>query len=299
MSAPQPVIPHRLLVVHAHPDDESIGTGATMAKYAAVGAQVTLVTCTLGEEGEVLVDELEHLTSSRSDQLGDHRREEFAQAMAVLGVADWRFLGGAGKYRDSGMRGEATNDAPSCFWRADLLEAARDLVQVIREVRPQVVVTYDENGAYGHPDHIQAHRVTMYAAQLAAVGSFAPDLGPPWSIAKIYWTAFPKSVLRRGIEALRAAGDTSDVAQFDVENLPFGVEDDVITTVIDGSAHSLQKVDAMRCYPTQIDMESGFFSMWELDSAAFATEYFRLVHGPLGPVDQDGREDDLFAGLRP
>src|SRR4051795_3302441 len=132
----------RMLLVHAHPDDETIGNGATMAKYAAEGAHVTLVTCTLGEEGEILVPALEHLAADKEDGLGEHRIGELADAMKALGVTDHRFLGGAGRWRDSGMMDTPANERPECFWRADLDEATRELVAVMREVRPQVVVTY-------------------------------------------------------------------------------------------------------------------------------------------------------------
>ena len=169
--------------MHAHPDDESIGTGATMAKYAAEGAQVTLVTCTLGELGEIIPPSLAHLAAEREDRLGEYRIGELAAACAELGVTDHRFLGGPGRWRDSGMMGTEANDDPRCFWRADLDEAARALLDVIREVRPQVLVTYDANGFYGHPDHIQAHRVAWRAFQQAA------DLG----LAKFYATAAPDS----------------------------------------------------------------------------------------------------------
>jgi N-acetyl-1-D-myo-inositol-2-amino-2-deoxy-alpha-D-glucopyranoside deacetylase len=172
-----------LLLVHAHPDDESIGTGATMAKYAAEGARVTLVTCTLGELGEVIPPSLAHLAAEKEDRLGEYRIGELAAACAALGVTDHRFLGGAGPWRDSGMMGTEGNDDPRCFWRADVDEAARVLLGVIREVRPQVLVTYDANGFYGHPDHIQAHRVAWRAFELAGAG------GP----AKFYATASPES----------------------------------------------------------------------------------------------------------
>ena len=159
MSDPTVDSDRRLLLVHAHPDDETIGTGATMARYAAEGAHVTLVTCTLGEEGEILLPEVSHLASDRDDQLGQHRQDELAAAMGELGVVDWRLLGGPGAFRDSGMVGTPANSRPDCFWRTDLLVAATHLVEVIREVRPQVMATYDDFGGYGHPDHIQAHRV--------------------------------------------------------------------------------------------------------------------------------------------
>jgi N-acetyl-1-D-myo-inositol-2-amino-2-deoxy-alpha-D-glucopyranoside deacetylase len=154
----------RLLLVHAHPDDESIGTGATMAKYVAEGVQVTLVTCTLGELGEIIPPALGHLTP---DQLGQYRIGELKAACAELGVADYRFLGGAGRWRDSGMMGTPPNQDPRCFWRADVTEAAALLADVIADVRPDAIVTYDANGFYGHPDHIQAHRVSWRAYELA------------------------------------------------------------------------------------------------------------------------------------
>jgi len=183
----------RLLLVHAHPDDESIGQGATMAKYVAEGRGVTLVTCTAGEMGEILVPELAHLAADQEDKLGEHRRGEIADAMKVLGVTDHRWLGGFQAYRDSGMKWHEDGHAipaddihDNAFWHADLTEAANHLVTVIREVQPQVLVTYDQFGGYGHPDHIQAHRVAMYAAQLAAVPSYARELSEPWNITKIY-----------------------------------------------------------------------------------------------------------------
>ncbi|WP_329428419.1 N-acetyl-1-D-myo-inositol-2-amino-2-deoxy-alpha-D-glucopyranoside deacetylase [Streptosporangium sp. NBC_01495] len=167
----------RLMLVHAHPDDETIGSGATMARYAAEGAHVTLVTCTLGEEGEVIPPELAHLAADRDDTLGEHRIGELAAACAALGVTDHRFLGGPGRWRDSGMMGVASNHRENAFWQADLDEAAGELARIIREVRPQVLVTYDENGFYGHPDHIQAHRVAWRAVKLAADPEFTPGSG--------------------------------------------------------------------------------------------------------------------------
>jgi len=141
----------RLLLVHAHPDDESIGTGATMARYAAEGARVTLVTCTLGELGEIIPPSLSDLADGDGARLGEYRTGELAAACAELGVTDHRFLGGPGRWRDSGMMGTEGNDDPRCFWRADVDQAAGALLDVIREVRPQVLVTYDANGFYGHP----------------------------------------------------------------------------------------------------------------------------------------------------
>lgn len=285
----------RLLLVHAHPDDETIGSGATMAKYAAEGAQVTLVTCTLGEEGEILVPGLAHLAADQQDGLGAHRQTELADAMRALGITDHRLLGGAHCFRDSGMIGTPPNKREDNFWNADLLVAASYLVEIIREVRPQVLVTYDDFGGYGHPDHIQAHRVAMYAAQLAGIESFKPELGAPWEIAKIYWTAFPRSVMVAGIEALKASGEDNPFAAMDPDDLPFACPDEFVTTEIHAAEHLDKKMDAMRAHATQIDVQGGFFALSNnLGSEAMGTEYFR---GVKGVAAANGRETDLFAGL--
>jgi N-acetyl-1-D-myo-inositol-2-amino-2-deoxy-alpha-D-glucopyranoside deacetylase len=292
-------VPRRLLLVHAHPDDETIGTGATMAKYAAEHARVTLVTCTLGEEGEVLVPELEHLAADADDGLGQHRIGELAAAMEALRVTDSRFLGGPGRWRDSGMMGTPANDRPDCFWRADLDEAVRELVRVVREVRPQVVVTYDANGGYGHPDHIQAHRVTVAAVEAAADPAYAPEAGEVWAVGKLYWTAVPRSVLQAGIDQLKSSGQTGFFGVDSAEDLPFGVPDDEVTTEVDASAHLDAKVAAMRAHRTQIAVDGPFFALADnVGHRAFGVEHFVLARGPRGAGDGPlGRESDLFAGL--
>lgn len=290
----------RLLLVHAHPDDESIGSGVTMAKYVAEGAAVTLVTCTRGEEGEVLVPALAHLAAAQEDALGPHREVELAAAMSELGVTDHRFLGGAGRWRDSGMMGTPPNDRPDVFWRADLLEASAELVAIVREVRPQVLVTYDTFGGYGHPDHIQAHRVAMYGAQLAAAPGFRPDLGEPWSVSKIYWQALPRRVMRAGMEALIAAGGTGFFGVTDVDDLPFLTEDEAVTTWISAQEHEPAKVAALRRHASQVEEDSVFFQMASLlGSAAMGTEWYMLVAGQRGTssTGDGGWEDDLFDGI--
>lgn len=297
---------HRLLLVHAHPDDESLGTGATMAAAVSAGHHVTLVTCTSGEEGDILVPELAHLAADREDGLGPVRQEELAAAMAHLGVTDHRFLGGPGRYRDSGMIGTAANDRPDCFWRTDLLTAATDLVAIIREVRPHVLVTYDDFGGYGHPDHIQAHRVAMYGASLAASASFRPDLGAAWDVPKIYWTAFPKGVLLAQAKAAVEAGAENPFGDFDPTDpdgvdgaMPWAVDDHLVTTALDGRAFHAQKVAALAAHRTQINVEDGWFALSNNQGhEVFGIEYFRLAKGELaGPRDADGRETDLFAGV--
>ncbi|MFI2709767.1 N-acetyl-1-D-myo-inositol-2-amino-2-deoxy-alpha-D-glucopyranoside deacetylase [Micromonospora sp. NPDC018662] len=281
----------RLLLVHAHPDDESIGTGATMAHYAAAGAHVTLVTCTLGEEGEIHVPALAGLAAAEADQLGGYRIGELAAACAALGVTDHRFLGGAGRYRDSGMMGMATNEHPRAFWRADLDVAAGHLLEIVREVRPQVVVTYDPNGFYGHPDHIQAHRVTMRAVELAAAEGIAP--------AKVYWTAMPRSVLDAGLEAFTESSDNPFAGISDADELPFGTPDARIAARVDATEQHAAKEAAMRAHATQIPADSWLYAIAGNFGAEFmGVEYFTLAVGERGPgVGPYGWEDDLFAGL--
>lgn len=302
MTGPTGENDRRLLLVHAHPDDETTSTGATMARYAADGAAVTLITCTLGEMGEVLVPELAELAADRADQLGGYRIGELAKAMVELGVTDHRFLGGPGRFRDSDMMGEPGNRAPRAFWRADtdpevMAAAVAAAVAVIREIRPQVLITYDENGAYGHPDHIMAHRVAMAAVDAAA----APGGdGEPWSVTKVYWTAIPYSVLQRGMDAAKAAGvpffdDSTDRA----EDLPIGCPDDQVDSVIDGRDFLTAKTAAMRAHASQVAADSVFFAVMGADpEGMWGMEYYRLVRGEAaGERDADGRETDLFAGV--
>ncbi|MEH0446178.1 N-acetyl-1-D-myo-inositol-2-amino-2-deoxy-alpha-D-glucopyranoside deacetylase [Streptomyces sp. B21-102] len=279
----------RLLLVHAHPDDESINNGATMARYAAEGVHVTLVTCTLGERGEVIPPELRHLTGAA---LGEHRRGELAAAMAELGVDDFRLLGGAGRYGDSGMMGLADNDDPASFWQADVDDAAAHLVEVILEVRPQVLVTYDEDGGYGHPDHIQAHRVAMRAAELAEAAG--------WRIPKVYWNRVPRSVAEAAFAKLReelpALPFPSAAA---VSDVPGVVDDDRVTAEIDAHAgHAAAKAAAMRAHATQVAVAPGercFALSNDLAQPLFTTEYYELVRGEAA-VPGGNRESDLFAG---
>lgn len=285
-----------LLLVHAHPDDESIETGATMARYAAAGVPVTLVTCTLGELGEIIPADLAYLAAGRGDLLGKYRIGELGAACAALGVRDYRFLGGPGRWRDSGMMGLTSNGDPGCFWQADLDAAALDLVAIIREVRPRVMVSYDDRGFYGHPDHIQAHRVARRAFELA-----------DGAVAKFYATAVPRSVLADGMDAMRdreqsgnPAGGGPDFTQVEsVDDLPFGVPDEIVTTEIDATAYLEQKLAAMRAHATQIAVDSPFFAFSDnVSQRAFGREYYTLLAGPRGrgsgPHD---RESDLFAGI--
>jgi N-acetyl-1-D-myo-inositol-2-amino-2-deoxy-alpha-D-glucopyranoside deacetylase len=295
----------RMLLVHAHPDDECINNGATMAAYVAAGRGVTLVTCTAGEMGEVLVPDLSHLAFEQEGGLGEHRRTELAEAMKVLGVTDQRWLGGFGTFHDSGMAWHEDGHAmaaefvpENAFWDADLVEVADHLVRIVREVRPQVLVTYDEFGGYGHPDHIQAHRVAMYGADLAGVPSYKLDLGEPWEIPKIYWTAMSESRMRESLRALRDAGDTTtfEGMEPDGDLPPFITPDNLISTRVDGSAFVDQKMKALAAHATQVEQDGPFFSGGESGHAFWGEESYRIARGTPVPGD-DGYETDLFAGL--
>jgi N-acetyl-1-D-myo-inositol-2-amino-2-deoxy-alpha-D-glucopyranoside deacetylase len=280
-----------LLLVHAHPDDETIGTGATMAKYAADGANVTLITCTLGEEGEVLVPAFAGIAADKADQLGGWRIHELDEACRILGVSDHRFLGGAGRYRDSGMMDTPSNENPRCFWRADLDEAAAHLADVIREVKPQVVVTYDDFGGYGHPDHIQAHRVTVRAVEQTR------DI-----VQKLYFTTVPRSFIEASIKALKEQGQEFFGGAESADDVPFAKSDEDITTQVDGRDYLDVKMDAMRAHATQIEVDGPFFALSNhIGHKAFGLEHYVLMMGDRGPGNPDSGphlwEADLFAGL--
>ena len=281
----------RLLLVHAHPDDETINNGVTMAKYAASGAQVTLVTCTRGEEGEVLVTELANLASDKDDKLGEHREVELKDAMAQLGINDFRFLGAPNKkWRDSGMMGTTQNERGDVFWQADLDEASHELVKIILETKPQVLITYDEFGGYGHPDHIKAHRVAMRAAELAA------EQG--WQISKIYWNTMPRSVIQMGIEKMKEVGSDFFGAE-SADDLPFAKPDELVTTVVNAPEYVPQKLEAMKAHATQISLDGPFFALSNnLGLSVWGDEYYTLVKGEkVAPFDSNGRELDIFAGV--
>lgn len=282
------MISKRALFVHAHPDDETINNGATMAQLVEDGVQVTLITCTRGEEGEVLIPELSHLASHNQDDLGSHREIELAEAMKALGVTDFRFLG---NYRDSGMMDTPPNSNPNCFWRADVEQAAIKLAKIIDEIKPQVMVTYDEFGGYGHPDHIQTHRVAMRAAEIST-----------WRIQKIYWNIMPKSVVQQGMDAMKSQGSEFFGAE-SVDELPFVKDDSFVTTVISAPNQVEKKMAAMKAHATQISLDGPFFALSNnLGVQVFADEYYTLVKGEkTGPfkkgLNNIDLEVDLFAGV--
>ncbi len=273
--------PLTLMAVHAHPDDEATSTGGILARYAAEGVRVVLVTCTDGACGDgpggVKPGEDGHDPKAVVAQ----RHEELTTSCQVLGVHHLEELG----YPDSGMMGWPTNDAPGSFWTTPVETAAARLADLMRQYRPDVVVTYDENGFYGHPDHIQAHRVTMAAAT---------DTGIP---AKVYWTTVPRSGMAEFGRILRELGvdweePTSDGV---AERVEIGLPDEEITTWVDTMAFAGQKYDALAAHASQ--EENIFFLRLGRDRFAelMGRETYVRVRDTTGSPTP---EDDLFAGLR-
>ena len=295
-----------LLLVHAHPDDESIFTGATMAKYAAEGARVVLVTCTMGERGGIrkghpaeaaaAVVRLSRDTESRLALMAKLRADELDAACAELGVTEHWYLGGPGKWHDSGRRSAADS---RMFCESDLDEATGDLVAVIREVQPQAMVTYDANGLYEHPDHIQAHRVAWRAYQTAC---------DPTRV-KFYALTIPRSVLAQATshvpwepgpdERVRQPPPGEQRRPSSHGFLRYGVTDEEVTTQIDARTYLDAKLAALRAHATQIVVNGSSFAVVGLiKMRALGIEYYRLLSGPSGTAtDSSGREDDLFCGL--
>jgi N-acetyl-1-D-myo-inositol-2-amino-2-deoxy-alpha-D-glucopyranoside deacetylase len=284
----------RLLFVHAHPDDETLTTGATIAHYAARGAQVAVVTCTLGEEGEVIGERWAHLAVDQADQLGGYRIGELTAALHALGIEEPIFLGGAGRWRDSGME-----DTPprhhQRFIDADPREAVGALMAIIRDLRPHVVVTYDADGGYGHPDHIHAHEVTMAAVAASGGSEYAGD---PWTVPKVYWAVVAKSAMGAGLDALEDV--PPEWIRVSINDVPFGYPDDAIDAVMDVPDQLPAKVAALRAHATQVTVAPDGRSCALSNYIALpigAIEHYILASGT--PGDRDGREweTDLLAGL--
>ncbi|MFD6351223.1 N-acetyl-1-D-myo-inositol-2-amino-2-deoxy-alpha-D-glucopyranoside deacetylase [Nocardia tengchongensis] len=288
---------HGLLLVHAHPDDESITTGGTIAHYRRRGVPVTVVTCTLGEEGEVIGDEYAHLVAGSADQLGGYRIAELSRALNELDVDAPHFLGGAGRWRDSGMAGTPSARNPRAFVNSG--NAASDaLVQVLLELRPRVVIGYDPRGGYGHPDHIRAHEITMAAVDAAS------DWG--WTVPKVYWTVTDASVLAMHTEALkRRTVNQLPGALPRGWRLPHDgelacVPAESVTTTVDVSDVLAAKRAALRAHATQVTVApSGrdFALSNDVAQPVLPEEHYILVRGERGPLGPDGREHDLFGGL--
>jgi mycothiol conjugate amidase Mca len=287
--------PLTLMAVHAHPDDETIGTGGVLAQAADNGIRTVLVTCTGGEVGEIASP-----TLASAENLADVRERELRAACEILGITHLELLG----YRDSGMAGTADNEHPNAFARADLEQAALRLVSLVRKYRPQVIVTYDENGFYGHPDHINAHRIAARAYELAADPSIdSGDGRAPWAAEKLYYTAVPRSAMAEFGRRLREAGieppmrmEDADAGEGPADEPPFGTPDELITTVVDVSAQVERKRRGLFAHATQMGPEVFFARLpAPLFDQLFSRETFMLARQRIEPTLP---ETDLFAGLR-
>ncbi len=284
----------RLLFVHAHPDDETLTTGGTIAHYAADGADVHVVTCTLGEEGEVIGERYAQLAVDAADQLGGYRIGELTTALTALGVNEPNFLGGPGHWRDSGMEGTRPRHHQR-FIDADMREAVGLLVAIIRQLRPHVVVTYDPDGGYGHPDHIQAHRLTTEAVAASATDDYP---GTPWHVPKFYWTVMATSAMAAGGADLDDA--PAEWTRVSIDDIPFGYPDDKIDAVVEAGHHMPAKVAALRAHATQVTVApNGRFCALSNNIALpiLTDEHYILVSGTPGERDHRGWETDLLAGL--
>lgn len=283
----------RMLAVHAHPDDESSKGAGSMARYAREGAQVTVITCTGGERGDVLNPKLQG-DPRIAENLVAIRREEMAAAQAILGI-DHEWLG----FEDSGLpEGDPLPALPEgSFATLPVREAARPLVEAVRRLRPHVMTTYDENGGYPHPDHIQCHRISVLAFDLAADPDYAPELGEAWAVPKLYYiNGFNRQRLDAVARHLHEQGEGNAeldrwLARYDPRS------DRLLTTRIDVTDYLQVRDDALRAHATQVDPDGFFFAIpHDIERAVWGTDDYELRFSRIGVTLP---EDDLFAGLRP
>lgn len=271
--------PQTLMVVHAHPDDEVFSTGGVIAKYASAGGRVVLIYCTGGEAGEM--HDPDRDPADAMARLGEIRREEVRRACAILGTDELYFLG----YHDSGMKDTDANKNPDAFMNAPLTEAADRLLTVMRETQPDVVVTYDESGGYGHPDHVMTNRVT--------VAAFEKARSEPWGPKKFYFAARSREGFRRYVEGLTELGLSIPWVKEDFNFDEYGVPNAEITAHIDVAPYVALKKRALAVHRTQIKPDSFYLSIPdEALSQVSGVEYFMRAHPP--PRTEE-REDDLFA----
>ncbi|MFG2913468.1 PIG-L family deacetylase [Kitasatospora sp. NPDC048298] len=277
--------PLTLMAVHAHPDDEATGTGGVLARYAAEGVRTVLVTCTDGRCGDGPGGVKPGEPGHDPEAVAAMRRQELEASCEVLKVTHLELL----EYADSGMMGWASNDAPGSFWRTPVEEGAARLAELMRQYRPDVVVTYDENGFYGHPDHIQAHRITMAALELVEEPA-----------SKVYWTTAPRSAMQRFGEVMREfGGDREEPDPAEEAEMPdmseIGLPDEEISTWVDTTAFGGRKFDALAAHASQ--GENIFFLKMgkERFTELMGMETFVRVKDTTGTAVP---ENDLFAGLR-
>ncbi|HEY2764815.1 MAG TPA: mycothiol conjugate amidase Mca [Pseudonocardiaceae bacterium] len=285
----------RMMTVHAHPDDESSKGAATMARYVADGHEVMVVTCTGGERGSILNPSFEPADlAERPQEMAEVRRQEMARAAQILGVQH-RWLG----YVDSGLpEGDPVPPLPEgCFALVPIEAPTADLVRVIREFRPHVVVTYDENGGYPHPDHIRCHEVSVAAFDGAGDPDSFPDAGEPWQPLKLYYShGFSRKRMQLLHDALLAAGEESPFGEW-LERWDASRPDvlDRVTTRVECGDYFEVRDEALRAHATQIDPDSRWFVVpHAVQKELWPTEEYELARSL---VDTTVPEDDLFSGV--
>jgi LmbE family N-acetylglucosaminyl deacetylase len=265
-----------LMAVHAHPDDEVISTGGILARYAEEGIRTVLVTCTNGEQGDAPGGVKPGEAGHDEAEVVRQRLAELRESVAHLGIAHVELLG----YRDSGMDGWEANQRSDAFWNVPLAQSAASLGELMERYRPQVVVTYDERGGYGHPDHIQAHRIAVAATEQTGI----PD--------KLYYTAAPRRRIREMFDFMRSSG--IDVSGFELPE-DFGTPDELITSVVDVSPYVENKIKALRAHASQSDGTFLLQMPGDIQQQVFSHEAFVRQFCRVAAPES---EDDLFAGLR-
>jgi mycothiol S-conjugate amidase len=286
-------VTQRLLAVHAHPDDESSKGAATYAYYVNRGAQVLVVSCTGGERGDILNEALAERAMAERDMPG-LRRREMAKAQAVIGF-EHRWLG----YVDSGMPDEGEPLPPNCFASIPLEVSAAPLVKLIREFRPQVLITYDENGGYPHPDHVRTHQLSVRAFEAAADPAQYPEAGQPWQISKLYYDRIMNSKRMNAMHTALLEKDPDSALLEDLAKIRRWMQERpyLATTQVESGDFFEKRDDALRAHASQVAPDSSFF-FWpnELQRSAWPWEDFQLVRSEVASAVP---ETDLFAGIDP
>jgi N-acetyl-1-D-myo-inositol-2-amino-2-deoxy-alpha-D-glucopyranoside deacetylase len=279
----------RLMSIHAHADDETITMGGLLATCADRGIRTCNICCTDGKLATIVAADMPEETTR--PHLAAIRQQELRAAMEILGVDEVQFLG----YGDSGMWGADTNQLPDAFWKADINEAVGRVVAHIRRFRPQVVVTYDGVGGYGHPDHIQTHRVALLAVEAAHQKALYPEAGEPWRVQKLYYTAFPRSFFKKVADVAKAAGMEPPFGVEDPDDLPFLTPDEWVTTTVDVRNGVRRKRAALLAHHSQITPDWPMLAIPEdMTIEQFGTEAYLLVISRNVPSLP---ETDLFAGI--
>ncbi len=289
--------PLTFMSFHAHPDDEVFSTGGTLARLAAEGVRTILVTSNLGENGEIVNPDLDEAAKQAMfPRLGDVRFAELQASVAALGIQHLEILG----FRDSGMAGTPENDHPDSFYRAPLDQAVKRLVKLIRQYRPQVITCYDPFGGYGHPDHIQAHRVAVIAFDAAGDDRFFPELDlAAWQPLKLYYSVIPRGAFLKAAEQMRARGIAGPWNNPELDLSTWGTPDEQLTTVCDVTGYLDHKVNAFRAHQTQIAPDNFAFTLPpDLRTQALGQEWYVLAKNYVPGYVPESQEYDLFNGLR-